>query len=259
MLLALAMIVGGSALATGYDAKLALEKSQAAIGNRFDDVALTDRDGKEFRFASLAGKPAILSMIFTSCHHICPMTTRNLATAVRAARDALGAGSFTVVTIGFDTPNDTPEAMREFAREQGVDLADWYFLSASEETIANISAATGFQFFPTARGFDHINQLTIVDRQTTVYRQVYGVDFELPALVEPLKQLVFDRPEAQGHPLTRLADRVRLFCTVYNPATGRYEIDNSLFIQTAIGFLVIVSAVVFLWRGMRGTNRRMTD
>lgn len=239
-----------------YDARQALETSQRAIGRQLTDVDLLDSHGQAFRFSDLAGRPVIVSMIFTSCHHICPTLTKNLAIAVHAAREVLGDDSFAVVTIGFDARNDDPEAMRNFAREQRVDVDGWYFLSGNEQAIDAVSAATGFQFFPSPRGFDHINQLTVVDRQGAVYRQVYGVDFELPALVEPLKELVFNRPESQGHVLAGVVDRVRLFCTVYNPATGRYEIDNSLFIQMAIGMLIILSVVVYLWRGMRDSRRR---
>jgi protein SCO1/2 len=188
-------------------------------------------------------------MIFTSCHHVCPVTTKNLGEAVLAARETLGDDSFDVVTVGFDTLRDTPDAMRAFARAQGIDVDGWRFLSGSKETIEALSADLGFQYFVSPRGFDHINQVTIIDRESVVYRQVYGVRFELPWLVEPLMELVFNRPTSQGHIIASLVDRVRLFCTVYNPATGRYEIDNSLFIQIAIGFLVVLAGFAYLWRG----------
>lgn len=174
---------------------------------------------------------------------------------VRAAREALGSDSFEVVTIGFDTANDTPDAMAAFAREQGVKADGWRFLSGSKETIDAVSADLGFIYFPTPRGFDHINQVTIIDRDSTVYNQVYGVTYELPSFVEPLKQLVFNRPESTGHVVASLVDRVRLFCTVYNAASGRYEIDNSLFIQAAIGFIAMLSVAIYLWRGFRPARK----
>ena len=58
-------------------------------------------------------------------------------------------------------------------------------------------------------------------------------------------------PPSSWHLLSGFVDRVRLFCTVYNPASGRYEIDNSLFIQIAIGFMIVLSIAVYLWRGFR--------
>lgn len=237
--------------AAAYDADAALEISQAAIGTTIGNHEFTDRLNRKIHLHDFAGKPLIISMIFTSCHHVCPTTTKNLDHAVAAAREVLGEDSFEVITIGFDAARDTPDAMRAFAREQGVANRRWHFLSGTPETIQALSGELGFQFFASPRGFDHINQTTVIDRAGAVYSQVYGARFELPWLVEPLKQLVLNRPESAGRLLPTLVDRVRLFCTVYNPASGRYEIDNSLFIQIAIGFMVVLSVALYLWRGFR--------
>jgi protein SCO1/2 len=234
-----------------YDKDLALATSQAAIGNNIGDYQLLDRLNQPVNLRELRGKPLVISMIFTSCHHICPMTTRHLDTATRAAREVLGQDSFEIITVGFDTTRDTPDAMRAFAREQGVFAVGWRFLSGSSDTVNALAEDLGFIYFPSPRGFDHLNQVTVVDRDGVVYSQVYGVNFELPWLVEPLKELVFNRPESKGHLVSSLVDRVRLFCTVYNPASGRYEIDNSLFFQIAIGFMVVLSVAIYLWRGFR--------
>ena len=77
---------------------------------------------------------------------------RALDEAARAARAVLGQDSFGIVTIGFDTVNDTPEAMASFARSQGIDASGWRFLSATPETIAVLSDELGFIFFPSPRG-----------------------------------------------------------------------------------------------------------
>ena len=232
-----------------YNPDRALEISQAALGNTIGNHELIDSLGASVRLRDdYAGRPLVISMIFTSCHHVCPATTKHLATAVDAARDALGSDSFDVVTIGFDTAHDTPEAMGAFARRQKVNKAGWRFLSADRATIEQISNDLGFIFFPTARGFDHLNQSTIINRDGVVYSQVYGVTFELPWLVEPLKQLVFNRPESAGHLVAGLVDRIKLFCTVFDPTTGRYRFDNSLFVRSAAGLLFILGLIIYLTR-----------
>lgn len=231
-----------------YSADDAINRSQAVLGKPLPNLVLTDRNGLPFSLADLQGKPVIISMIFTSCHHVCPAITRHLATAVRNARAALGEDSFQVLTIGFDTPNDTPNTMASFARQQKVRDSDWWFLSADQDTIEQLTEHLGFSYYPTPRGFDHINQVTLVDRQGLIYRQVYGADFELPALVEPLKDLVFNRPILSPHLAGSLVDRVKLFCTVYDPATGRYRFDYSLFVQIAVGgiFLLLLGGWLIL-------------
>lgn len=242
--------------ATGYDAEEAIAVSQAVIGSPLADLQFTASDGSAVRLAELRGKPVLVSMIFTSCYHVCPAITRHLANAVKAARAALGEDSFRVLTIGFDTANDTPDAMRVFARQQGVDMPGWYFLSADEPTIEALTRNLGFVHFPSPRGFDHINQVTVVDREGLIYTQVYGGDFDLPWLVEPLKELVFDTPPGKRHLLSGLTDRVRLFCTVYDPTTGRYRFDYSLFVGIGVGALIIVTFTIWLLVEARRARRR---
>ena len=67
--------------------------------------------------------------------------------------------------------------------------------------------------------------------------------FELPWLVEPLKELVFNRPGSSGHFVAGLVDRIKLFCTVFDPTTGRYRFDNSLFVRAAAGLTFILGVL----------------
>ena len=236
-----------------YDADKALAESQSAIGTTLADLEFTDSSGKLVRLSGYRGKPVLISMIFTSCYHVCPALTRHLATAVDAAREVLGEDSFQVLTVGFDTARDTPDAMRVFATEQSVSDPNWAFLSADPNNLQALVENIGFVYFPSPRGFDHINQVTVIDRDGVIYRQVYGASFDLPWLVEPLKELVFNRPRAAQHFVSGMVDRVRLFCTVYDPSTGRYRFDYSLFVQIAIGALAILA--VAGWLGVEARRR----
>ncbi|HET6565718.1 MAG TPA: SCO family protein [Xanthomonadales bacterium] len=240
--------------ANHYDANAAIERSQQVLGTMLQPVALMDSLGQPFELDSLRGKPILVSMVFTSCYHVCPAITRHLATAVKEAKSALGESSFAVLTIGFDTPNDTPDAMAAFARQQKIADPDWHFLSGDAASMDQLTSNLGFTYFPSPRGFDHVNQLTLVDRDGSIYRQVYGADFELPALVEPLKELVYNRPQP-GQPFSAsLLDRIKLFCTVYDPTTGRYRFDFSLFVQIAVGgiFLLVLAG----WLGLETVRAR---
>jgi len=231
-----------------YDPDTAMQHSQAAIGNHVGDYEFTDTDGNKVKLTDFAGAPLLVSLIYTSCYHVCPVTTQYLAKSVKAAREVFEDDSFSIVTIGFDSPRDTPENMNVFAREQGIDIEGWHFLSGTPESIQQLADDLGFIYFPSPRGFDHITQLTVIDSQSSVYAQVYGGSFSLPWMVEPLKELIFNRPRAGGHLFSGLLGRVKLFCTVYDPTTGRYEFDYSLFIQIAIGLMIVLSVSLYLMR-----------
>lgn len=240
-----------------YDPDAALAVSQAAVGRPLVDLEFTDRSERRVSLRDYRGQPLLISLVFTSCYHVCPANTRHLALAVAAARDALGEDSFTVATFGFDTANDSPAAMRAFARAQSIDDPRWAFLSGDAAAMQSLVENIGFVSYSSPRGFDHINQVTIIDGDGIIYRQVYGAAFELPWLVEPLKDLVFGRPRAAGHFVAGLVDRVRLFCTVYDPRTGRYRFDYSLFVQIAAGATVVLGVAAWLLvEAMRARRRK---
>jgi len=239
-----------------YDADSAVATSQAAIGKPLEDYMFYDRQGRPVNLSAYRGKPLLISMIFTSCHHVCPAITRHLATAVDAAREAMGEDSFQVLTIGFDTPVDTPDAMRVFANKQSIDDPNWEFLSGSADEVARLVDNIGFVYYPSPRGFDHINQVTVIDRDGVVYRQVYGAAFELPWLVEPIKELVYNRPQPGDHIGSGLLNRIKLFCTVYDPNSGRYKFDYSLFVGMAVGGIIVLSVIFWLLLEYARTRRR---
>lgn len=241
---------------SGYDAHGALEISQAAVGGTLQNLKFYDSQGRPVSLSEYQGRPLLISMIFTSCHHVCPAITRHLANAIEAAREVLEEDSFQVITVGFDSAVDTPDAMRMFAARQDVNDPNWDFLSASADTLAKLVENIGFVYFPSPRGFDHINQVTVVDRGGVVYRQVYGAAFELPWLIEPLKELVFNRPQPGSHLISDLVGRIKLFCTVYDPNTGRYRFDYSLFVGIAVGAVMVLAIAIWLLVEFRRARRR---
>jgi protein SCO1/2 len=241
----------------GFSHDEALAYSQAAIGTTVENIKLRRVDGSPISLDAYRGKPLIVSMIFTSCHHVCPSTTQYLQQVVRKARSALDADSFQVVSIGFDTSEDSPERMAQFRATTGVTDPRWEFLAGDAATMKDLTEQLGFIYYPSPRGFDHLVQATIVDGQGSIYRQVYGMSFATPLLIEPLKELVFDRPVAQST-LQHIGNRIRFFCTVYDPATDSYRIDISVFIGAFVGLIVCIvfgNMLIKEWRKSIGANR----
>lgn len=226
----------------------AIAQSQSAVGRIVGDVRLRDTRGQPVDLTAFRGRPLVVSLIYTSCAHTCPLLTQTLAKAADVAREALGEDSFSLATVGFDVSVDTPERMRSFAREQGIDGPGWAVLSADAASIDSLTHDLGFTYYRSPKGFDHLAQTTILDAEGRVYRQVYGETFEAPALVEPLKQLVFGT-RSDLTSLDGLINRVRLFCTIYDPSSGRYTIDYSLFIGMFIGAVSLSAVGTVLVRG----------
>jgi protein SCO1/2 len=234
-----------------------IERSEGAIGRLVGEYVLTDSMGQPLALDSYRGRPLVVSLVYTSCSSVCPVTTQHVLQAVREARRVLGEDSFAVLTLGFDARRDTPAQLDAFARTQGINLADWRLASADAATIEALLGDLGFSYDAAAGGFEHITQTTILDADGRVYRQVYGDSFPDQIFIEPLKELIFGTA-VQSMSLGDLVNRIKFICTVYNPSSGAYEFDYAIGFGIVIGglSLILSGLVIFrLWRG----NRRILE
>ena len=229
-----------------FDYELSLKTSQAVIGKKLSNHVFTTTDGKQLTLNDFRGKPLVISMIYTSCYQICPMTTRHLSKVIEKARDAMGEETFSVAVIGFDTKVDTPDAMQYFANKQGISDKNWNLLSIDENDVDALSKELGFLYYPSASGFDHLMQVTVLDAQGKVYRQVYGQVFDTPLLVDPLLELVLGRPQPEQSFMDILSNKIKLFCTTYDPRSDGYYFDYSFFVEIFVGITVIIAVGLFM-------------
>lgn len=241
-----------------FDPAAALRASQAVVGQTLADYTLLDRAGRPVRLSSYRGKPLLVSFIYTGCFQICPTTTRALLKAVKAAQDGLGTDQFNVVSIGFNQPADSPQALKSFASQHGIDYPNWEFLSPHASIVDSLARDFGFGYVATPAGFDHILQVSVVDAQGKIYRQIYGESFSGDILGEPLKQLITDAPLPNIVSIAAIIERVRILCTVYDPVTGEYRVNSGLALEIAGGLTFLFSIAWFFlleWRTQRKSRR----
>ena len=118
------------ATATDY----AAEEERAR--NYFTDTEVIDQNGNKLRFYSdvLKGRVVLISFIFTNCEYACPMQAQKLK-QVRAAMVPAIKDEVWFVTLSVDPERDTPEAMKKFAKRQGVDESRWIFLTGEKKNL----------------------------------------------------------------------------------------------------------------------------
>ena len=238
------------------DAKVALQASQAAIGRPMGQHQLLDSKGQPVRLSAFAGKPLLVSFIYTGCFQVCPTTTKSLADAVDQLAEVFGADKFNVVSIGFNQPFDSPAAMRAFAAQMRIDKPNWRFLSPPPSTVDALTRDFGFSYVATPAGFDHMLTVSILDAQGRIATQVYGEKLSRDQLGEPLRLMLRDAPMPAGMPLADLIERVRILCTVYDPETGTYRYDYALFIEIAGGLTFAFAMAWFFLAEWRDNRRR---
>ena len=134
------------------------------------------------------------------------------------------------------------------------------FRSADAATLTSLLGDLGFSYQSVAGGFDHVTQTTIVDRDGKVSRHVYGEDFPLVLLSEPLRAVVYGTLSERLAP-SAIVDRIKLICTVYDPGAGRYRIDYGIVfgsVLAAFSFVLIGGLILREWlRTRRARTRAM--
>lgn len=234
----------------------ALRISQAAIGRKIGDYTLLDRAGKPVRLADYRGKPLLVNFMYTGCFQVCPTSTRAIAAAIEGMGRSMDPRQYNIVSIGFNLPADAPPSMKAFAAQQRITAANWEFLSPHASNVEALTRDFGFAYVPSQSGFDHLLQVTVVDAQGRIYRQVYGEDFGADQLAEPVRQLLRNEPLPQKLDLADLVDRVRILCSIYDPETGEYRVSYALAFEIA-GGVTFVIAMVWFFVGEVRDNRRL--
>lgn len=249
----LALAAASAAAGAALDEKAALRESQATIGRAPAEHQFRDSEGREVRLSELRGKPLVVSFVYTACYQVCPTTTKALSLAAAEAERALGPDKFRLATIGFNLPFDNPQAMKQFARQAGISSRDWLFLTPDAGQLPQLLADFGFAYEPTSAGFDHLLQASIVDAGGRIYRQLYGDSFAAPQFTGALLELVANAPRPAGD-IAAFIEQVKLLCTIYDPAAGKYRVNYAVVIQLLVGasiFLIGIPSLIIEWRRRR--------
>ncbi len=266
LLAALALLVAGPPARAddealplpALDATAALRASQAAIGRQLADFTLLDREGRPVRLSDYRGKPLLVNFIYTGCFQVCPTSTRALAEALQAMSGGFDTTQFNVVSIGFNQPADSPQAMKAFALQHRIGSPNWNFLSAPAAIVETLTREFGFVYAPTQAGFDHLLQVGVVDANGRLVTQVYGDDFSADRLGEPLRRLLADQPLPAQLSLADIVEKVRVLCSVYDPKSGTYRVSYSLAFEVAGGVTFAIAMLWFFaleWRERRRLRR----
>lgn len=108
------------------------------------DFALIDHKGRTFRLSALDRDHVLMGFIYTRCPlpEACPLTTDKMARVQARWRELEGRGKtqgkrLTLLSITLDPDFDTPERLRAFAQERGLDLDSWIFATGPAELVGN--------------------------------------------------------------------------------------------------------------------------
>ena len=129
------------------------------------DLALTDQDARATTLKDLAGSPVLITMLYTSCKFVCPLTIENLQKLERALTPEQKA-AVRVVLVSIDPDRDTPQALKKVAVDRHVDTARWTLARTDADGVRKLAAVLGVQYRKLEDGeFNHSTIVTLLDRE----------------------------------------------------------------------------------------------
>ncbi len=148
---------------------------------------LTDQFGKTVSLSQFAGKPVVLTFMYTHCPDVCPLLAEKLhATMLDLGLDAQ---RIAVVAISVDPKGDTVAAALNFSRvHHMVDF--WHFLVGTQAELAPVWSAYAIDAQPpVATNSMHTAVLFVIDKQGRE-RVLLDQDFTPAQLASDIKTLL---------------------------------------------------------------------
>ena len=198
-------------------------------------------------------RPVVVALVYNKCGMLCPQVLHGMGSALR--QSGMSAGhDYEVVVASIDptdTPADTAEPKHHLLSMIGADshsdaAAHIHFLTASEHSINDLSAATGFHYVrvPGPDGkmnqFAHSSVIMIATPDGRMSKYLSGVEYQPRDLRLALLQ-------ASNHRIGSLTDLILLYCCNYTPSQGRYTVAVLRVLGlAALGSLAMLAMVLFL-------------
>ena len=216
------------------------------------DMTFTDETGGIIRLKDLLGKPAILTLVYYTCEHICPQMLEGLSQAL--PRLAVEPGKdYRVITVSFDasdTPQIAREAKKNYLKAIGRPFPEdaWRFLTGTEQRIHDLTDAVGFRFRKDIHGFTHPVVLIFLapDGKISRYFQVtkfsYGSAYPITFSSFDLNMALAEA--AQGKSVTGFK-KALLYCFSHEPP-GQSKFFSFLFVVGLVTLAAMAAFFIYL-------------
>ncbi len=127
------------------------------------DFAFIDQNGEEVNQDSLRGNIYVASFFFATCPTICPAMNFHLQ---QIADRFKGYDDFYILSHTVDPEKDTVEALKAYAKNNGFDKPNWYFVTGDKDAIYTAARnyyLSAYEDELAPGGFLHSQSVVLVD------------------------------------------------------------------------------------------------
>lgn len=130
------------------------------------DFEFINQEGKTISNKNYEGKVFVVEFFFSTCPTICPIMNQKML----VLQDVFfGNPEFGIASISITPEIDTPEILREYAKNNGITHKNWHLLTGKSEEIVYDLSNKGFKLYAGKGdedhgGFEHSGLFALVDK-----------------------------------------------------------------------------------------------
>ncbi len=154
------------------------------------EMPLTDQNGAQTSLTALRGKPALITMFYTTCQGVCPMLAFTLK-RMEAELTPQERQKLRVAMVSFDPERDTPQALREFSKLQKLDSSRWLLARAPESSVRELAAVLGIRYRALPQGmFSHSAIIVLLDADGIIRARTERLQQPDPEFMQSLRKVL---------------------------------------------------------------------
>jgi protein SCO1 len=147
--------------------------------NTIPDFSFVNQQGDTLTQQAVEGKIYITDFFFTSCPTICPVMKKQMTKVYNKIK---GNPEVMILSHTIDPTHDTPEVLRKYAADLGVEGTQWQFLTGPKEKIYEIGQGS---YLVTAKedkeaegGLLHSGAFVLLDKERRIRGMYDGTSEE---------------------------------------------------------------------------------
>ena len=145
---------------------LRFQKSDLVKFEKVPYFEFINQEGKTISNKTFDGKVYVVEFFFSTCPTICPVMNQKML----VLQDAFfGNPEFGIASISITPEIDTPEILKEYAKNNGITHKNWHLLTGKSEDVVYGLSNNGFKLYAGKGdedhgGFEHSGLFALVDK-----------------------------------------------------------------------------------------------
>ncbi|MEP6881011.1 MAG: SCO family protein [Dokdonella sp.] len=153
-------------------------------------IPMLDQDAKAFDFASLRGKPRLVTMFYTSCAYMCPLIIDTMHMTEREL-DQTQRAKLSVLMVSFDAKRDDPAILKAQADKRKIDTGRWTLARTDAPNVRTLAAVLGIQYRQLDDGeFNHSSVLILLDADGRIAARSETMGKTDPEFISAIKRVL---------------------------------------------------------------------